>query len=85
MTRGAGARAGGTATALPAGVAALTGRTGRTGRTGLLGRHVRVELTDGSTVEGRMHEMGFDALEVEIATGHVRAIVPETVAHVRAV
>jgi BirA family biotin operon repressor/biotin-[acetyl-CoA-carboxylase] ligase len=54
-------------------------------RTGLLGRHVMVELTDGSTVEGRMHEMGFDALEVEIATGYVRAIVPETVAHVRAV
>jgi BirA family biotin operon repressor/biotin-[acetyl-CoA-carboxylase] ligase len=54
-------------------------------RTGLLGRQVTVELTDGTTVEGRMHEMGFDALEVEIATGFVRAIVPETVAHVRVV
>lgn len=54
-------------------------------RTGLLGRQVEVELTDGTFLHGRMREMGFDGLEVEADGGFVRTIVPETVAHVRAV
>jgi BirA family biotin operon repressor/biotin-[acetyl-CoA-carboxylase] ligase len=50
-------------------------------RTGLLGKPVVVELTDGGTVRGRMREMGFDGLVVEVG-GMIRVIVPETVAHV---
>ncbi|HJZ56439.1 MAG TPA: biotin--[acetyl-CoA-carboxylase] ligase [Gemmataceae bacterium] len=53
-------------------------------RTGLLGRQVAVELTDGTFVRGRMREISFDALEVELPDGDTRTIVPETVAHVRA-
>ena len=51
-------------------------------RVGLLGRQVIVELTDGTTIAGRLREMGFDGLEVEIAGTGPRRIVPETVAHV---
>jgi BirA family biotin operon repressor/biotin-[acetyl-CoA-carboxylase] ligase len=54
-------------------------------RTGLLGRQVVVELTDGGTVRGRMHEMDFDGVELELPDGHLRVIVPEMVAHVWAV
>jgi BirA family transcriptional regulator, biotin operon repressor / biotin---[acetyl-CoA-carboxylase] ligase len=50
-------------------------------RIGLLGRQVDVELLDGSRVTGRLHEMGFDGLELEVADGLFRLIVPETVAH----
>ena len=32
-----------------------------------------------------MHDMGFDGLELDIADGFFRVIVPETVAHIRAV
>jgi len=52
-------------------------------RVGLLGRQVVVELRDGSTVSGRLHEMGFDGLELEVADGFFRVIVPETVTHLR--
>lgn len=52
-------------------------------RIGLLGRQVEVELMDGSQVEGRLHEMGFDGLELEVADGLFRLIIPETVAHLR--
>jgi BirA family biotin operon repressor/biotin-[acetyl-CoA-carboxylase] ligase len=51
-------------------------------RVGFLGRQVRVELTDGTLVAGRLHEMGFDALELHTDDGSVRVIVPETVRHV---
>jgi BirA family biotin operon repressor/biotin-[acetyl-CoA-carboxylase] ligase len=54
-------------------------------RTGLLGRQVAAELTDGSTVRGRMRELGFDGLELELSDGQTRVIVPEMVAHVWAV
>jgi BirA family transcriptional regulator, biotin operon repressor / biotin---[acetyl-CoA-carboxylase] ligase len=52
-------------------------------RLGLLGRQVMVERYDGSSEIGRLHEMGFDGLELEVAAGLFRVIVPETVAHVR--
>jgi BirA family biotin operon repressor/biotin-[acetyl-CoA-carboxylase] ligase len=51
-------------------------------RTGLLGRQVNIELRDGSTVTGRLHEMGFDGLEVEVTDGYFRVIPPESVAHI---
>ena len=54
-------------------------------RTGLLGRNVLVELTDGSTFPARLRDMSFDGLEIETAEGYPRAVVPETIAHVRAV
>jgi BirA family transcriptional regulator, biotin operon repressor / biotin---[acetyl-CoA-carboxylase] ligase len=53
-------------------------------RVGLLGRQVVVELQDGSTVSGRLYEMSFDGLELEIADRFFRVIPPETVAHLRA-
>ena len=52
-------------------------------RVGFLGRQVCVELTDGTMLAGRLHEMSFDALELH-AKGSVRAIVPETVRHIHA-
>jgi BirA family biotin operon repressor/biotin-[acetyl-CoA-carboxylase] ligase len=52
-------------------------------RIGLLGRQVEVEKMDGTVVEGRLHEMGFDGLELEVADGLFQVIVPETVAHLR--
>jgi BirA family biotin operon repressor/biotin-[acetyl-CoA-carboxylase] ligase len=52
-------------------------------RIGLLGRQIEVELIDGTRVTGRLHEMGFDGLELEVADGLFRVIVPETVAHLR--
>jgi len=52
-------------------------------RLGLLGRQVVVERYDGSSETGRLHEMGFDGLELEVADGLFRVIVPETVAHLR--
>jgi BirA family biotin operon repressor/biotin-[acetyl-CoA-carboxylase] ligase len=54
-------------------------------RTGLLGRQVVVELTDGSHLAGRMLEMSFDGLDVEVTPGDIRSVVPERVAHVWAV
>jgi BirA family biotin operon repressor/biotin-[acetyl-CoA-carboxylase] ligase len=54
-------------------------------RVGLLGHHVRVELTSGETLIGRLREMSFDGLELETGEGEARLIVPETVRHVRAV
>ena len=51
-------------------------------RTGLLGRQVVVERTDGTTLRGRLRELGFDGLELDETDGSVRVIVPETVAHV---
>ncbi len=54
-------------------------------RTGLLGRQVEVELTEGAGLTGRLVEMGFDGLGLEVHGGGVRRVVPEAVAHVRAV
>jgi len=54
-------------------------------RIGLLGRQVEVELMDGSRVPGRLHEMGFDGLELEVADGLFQVIVPEHVSHLRGV
>jgi len=51
-------------------------------RMGLLGRQVTAELTDGTFVSGRLHEMGFDGLELDTGEGW-RVIVPETVRHLR--
>jgi BirA family biotin operon repressor/biotin-[acetyl-CoA-carboxylase] ligase len=52
-------------------------------RIGMLGRQVVVEMVDGSVIEGRLHEMSFEGLEVEVADGLFRAIAPEIVAHLR--
>jgi BirA family biotin operon repressor/biotin-[acetyl-CoA-carboxylase] ligase len=52
-------------------------------RIGLLGRQVAVEMNDGSTVAGRLHEMGFDGLELEVADGLFRVVKPESVSHLR--
>lgn len=52
-------------------------------RIGLLGRQVAVEMNDGSTAVGRLHEMGFGGLELEVADGLFRVVVPESVAHLR--
>ena len=52
-------------------------------RLGLLGRQVKVERYDGSSETGRLHEMGFDGLELEVADGLFRVIIPEVIAHIR--
>ena len=52
-------------------------------RLGLLGRQVKVERYDGSTETGRLHEIGFDGLELEVADGLFRVIIPEVIAHIR--
>lgn len=54
-------------------------------RTGLLGHQVVIERTDGSTTAGRLREMSFGGLELELPGGEARVIVPETVEHVRPV
>ena len=54
-------------------------------RTGLLGHQVEIELTNGTFVQGRMREMGFDGLDVELPGGQNWRLTPEAVAHVRAV
>lgn len=54
-------------------------------RTGLLGRTVEVELMDGTYLRGRMLEMSFDGLDLELSAGEDWRITPEAVAHVRAV
>jgi BirA family biotin operon repressor/biotin-[acetyl-CoA-carboxylase] ligase len=54
-------------------------------RVGLLGRQVEVELMDGSAISGRLHELSFDGLELDVADGLFRVIVPESVAHIRSV
>lgn len=51
-------------------------------RIGLLGRQVAVELTDGSTVTGRLREMSFDGLELETGDRGFRTLIPETVRHI---
>lgn len=52
-------------------------------RIGLLGREVVVERTDGGTVEGRLRDMSFDALEIEASGPIPVTIRPESVAHIR--
>ena len=52
-------------------------------RVGLLGRHVTIELMDGSMIAGRLREMEFDRLELEMDDRTIQAIVlPETVRHI---
>ena len=53
-------------------------------RVGLLGRPVAVELTDGTTLSGRLREMGFDGLELDTGELLPRLILPETVRNLRA-
>jgi BirA family biotin operon repressor/biotin-[acetyl-CoA-carboxylase] ligase len=50
----------------------------------LLGQTVLIELTDGTSFPARVRDISFDGLEIETADGYPRAIVPETVAHIRA-
>jgi BirA family transcriptional regulator, biotin operon repressor / biotin---[acetyl-CoA-carboxylase] ligase len=52
-------------------------------RTGLLGRQVEVELTDGSRARGRLRELGFDTVELELPDNHTTSIIPERVEHIR--
>jgi BirA family biotin operon repressor/biotin-[acetyl-CoA-carboxylase] ligase len=51
-------------------------------RVGLLGRHVVAELTDQSTVSGRLREMSFDGIELETGEGFV-ALAPESIRQLR--
>jgi BirA family biotin operon repressor/biotin-[acetyl-CoA-carboxylase] ligase len=50
-------------------------------RIGLLGRHVRIELSDGGSVSGRLKEMGFDGVELEHGDGAFEVLAPERVRH----
>jgi len=52
-------------------------------RVGLLGRHVVVSLTDGTTHRGRLRDMSFDALHLEQSDGSESVIIPERVEQVR--
>ncbi|MBA4188781.1 MAG: biotin--[acetyl-CoA-carboxylase] ligase [Planctomycetaceae bacterium] len=52
-------------------------------RIGLLGRQVTAELTDGSLVSGRLHEMSFDGLELDTGDSGWRVLVPEMVRQLR--
>ena len=52
-------------------------------RIGLLGHHVLVECTDGSSLQGRLRDMSFEALELEVDSPIPLRITPETVAHIR--
>lgn len=51
-------------------------------RIGLLERDVTIEFMDGSLIAGRLREMEFDRLELEMEDGTIRAIVPETIRHI---
>jgi BirA family biotin operon repressor/biotin-[acetyl-CoA-carboxylase] ligase len=51
---------------------------------GLLGRSVVAELTDGTAVGGRVREIGFDGIELEVGDRAVRVLMPEFVRHVTA-
>lgn len=51
-------------------------------RTGLLGHHVEIELIGGEKVHGRLREMGFDGLEIEVDHGFFQTLLPEKIAHV---
>jgi BirA family biotin operon repressor/biotin-[acetyl-CoA-carboxylase] ligase len=52
-------------------------------RMGLLGKQVTAELTDGTAVSGRLHEMSFDGLELDTGDSGWRVLVPETVRQIR--
>jgi BirA family biotin operon repressor/biotin-[acetyl-CoA-carboxylase] ligase len=54
-------------------------------RTGLLGREVKAESADGSSVAGRVRAMGFDGIELDGADGTIRVLVPEHVRQLRPV
>ena len=51
-------------------------------RIGLLGRHVTVELSDGTTITGRLREMSFDGLELDTGEITPRVLLPETIRHI---
>lgn len=51
-------------------------------RLGMLGRMASIELMDGMAVAGRLKDMSFEKLELEMGDGAVRAIVPESVRHI---
>jgi BirA family biotin operon repressor/biotin-[acetyl-CoA-carboxylase] ligase len=50
-------------------------------RTDLLGKEVRVECHNVSC-HGRMRDMGFDAIDLELGDGSMLQIIPETVNHI---
>lgn len=52
-------------------------------RVGFLGRDVEVERSDGSRPTGRLRDLGFDGLDLELPDGTVERIPPEAVEHVR--
>ena len=52
-------------------------------RVGLLGRQVEIESYDGARNNGRLFEMSFDGLEIELAEGFFRLIPPESVSRLR--
>jgi BirA family biotin operon repressor/biotin-[acetyl-CoA-carboxylase] ligase len=53
-------------------------------RIGLLGGRVAVELTDGTTVTGRLREMSFDGLELDTGGPVPRLLGPERIRHLSA-
>lgn len=50
-------------------------------RMGLLHRHARATLADGTYYTGRLTQLGFDAVEIELGDGAFVALRPETVRH----
>jgi BirA family biotin operon repressor/biotin-[acetyl-CoA-carboxylase] ligase len=52
-------------------------------RVGLLGRPVVVDCHDGSRSAGRLREMGFDGIELDIPGGSTIRIIPESIRHIR--
>lgn len=55
------------------------------GLTDLLGRHVRAESADGGIHAGRVRDLGFDGVELDLGEGAVRVLRPEHVRQLRPV
>jgi BirA family biotin operon repressor/biotin-[acetyl-CoA-carboxylase] ligase len=54
-------------------------------RVGLLGRHVVAEMADGSTVTGRLRDLTFEGVEIELGEYAVEAYRPELIRQLRPV
>ncbi|CAN5270242.1 hypothetical protein BH11PLA2_BH11PLA2_12480 [soil metagenome] len=52
-------------------------------RVGLLGRHVHLELMDGSSLSGRLRDMSFEGIEIDSADGPATVIAPERLRQMR--
>lgn len=47
----------------------------------LTGKHVLAELSDGAFLTGRLIDVGFDGVEIDLGDGAIQAIAPEHVRH----